>query len=316
MKPDIRILMSIIVPVYNVELYLDECVKSILNQTYKHLEIILVDDGSTDNSGKICDQYKEKDSRITVIHKQNGGLSDARNTGLAAATGEYVLFVDSDDYIDSDTCEVFFNGIKNNQFPDILIGNGKREPGGVLYNWDNISLFEKERTGSEYLKFALLNNCFNVCVPFNMYNREFLLKNNLSFKYGILHEDVRFTLPAFCLAERVVCVSQTFYHYRNNPTSIMNRKDYRKNCTDIYNTCLYHEKYLLDKLDVKTYNYVMDWLVKQYLGIFRRGKCYQYGKEFIHKSFVLKHMKTITTFAKAVLFCLSPQIYCNIRKRY
>ena len=97
MNCDMPILMSVIVPVYNVELYLDECVNSILKQTYKNLEIILVDDGSKDNSGKICDQYKERDSRVTVIHKENGGLSDARNAGLTVATGEYVLFVDSDE---------------------------------------------------------------------------------------------------------------------------------------------------------------------------------------------------------------------------
>ena len=95
-------LISVIVPVYNVELYLERCINSIINQTYQNLEIILIDDGSTDRSGEICDEYKKKDMRINVIHKQNGGSSSARNCGLEIAKGEYIGFVDSDDYIASD----------------------------------------------------------------------------------------------------------------------------------------------------------------------------------------------------------------------
>ena len=94
-------MISIIIPVYKVEKYLDKCIKSIVSQTYSNLEIILVDDGSTDNSGMICDKYKEKDKRIIVIHKKNGGLSDARNAGIKIFTGECVTFIDSDDYVSS-----------------------------------------------------------------------------------------------------------------------------------------------------------------------------------------------------------------------
>ncbi|HFI0794571.1 TPA: glycosyltransferase family 2 protein [Streptococcus suis] len=98
-------LVSVIVPVYNVEKYLVQCIDSIINQTYQNLEIILVNDGSTDNSGKICDEYAKKDSRIKVIHKENGGLSDARNKGLDFMTGEYVTLVDSDDYLEHNCIE-------------------------------------------------------------------------------------------------------------------------------------------------------------------------------------------------------------------
>lgn len=98
-------LISVIVPIYNVEKYLARCVDSIVNQTYKDFELILVDDGSPDNSGKICDEYAKKDSRIKVVHKKNGGLSDARNAGMAVATGEYISFIDSDDYVSDDFFE-------------------------------------------------------------------------------------------------------------------------------------------------------------------------------------------------------------------
>ena len=97
--------VSVIVPVYKVERYLDRCLQSIFNQTYKNLEIILVDDGSPDNCPKMCDEYKKADGRVTVIHKENGGLSDARNAGMDIATGDYLLFVDSDDWIEHDTIE-------------------------------------------------------------------------------------------------------------------------------------------------------------------------------------------------------------------
>lgn len=98
-------LISVIVPCYNVEEYLPKCIESILNQTYRNLEILLVDDGSPDNCGRICDEYAAKDSRIRIIHKKNGGLSDARNAALDVMTGEYVTFIDSDDYVSDDYVE-------------------------------------------------------------------------------------------------------------------------------------------------------------------------------------------------------------------
>ena len=103
--------ISIIVPVYNIEEYIEKCVKSITKQTYKNLEIILVDDGSTDSAGKICDKLAEKDERIKVIHKKNGGLSSARNAGMKKATGDYICFIDGDDYISKDYCELMYNAL-------------------------------------------------------------------------------------------------------------------------------------------------------------------------------------------------------------
>ena len=108
-------LISVIVPIYNVEKYLERCLDSIIKQTYKNLDIILVDDGSIDNSTKICDEYVKKDSRIKVIHKENGGLSDARNVGIDNSDGKYICFIDSDDYIELDMIENLYDGIvKNN----------------------------------------------------------------------------------------------------------------------------------------------------------------------------------------------------------
>ncbi|MBQ5852329.1 MAG: glycosyltransferase family 2 protein, partial [Lachnospiraceae bacterium] len=98
-------MISIVVPVYNVEKYLERCVDSLINQTYENIEILLIDDGSKDNSGQMCDEYANKDSRITVYHKENGGLSDARNYGMDRAKGEYIIFIDSDDYVEPNMME-------------------------------------------------------------------------------------------------------------------------------------------------------------------------------------------------------------------
>ena len=107
-------LISVIIPVYNVEKFIDRCINSLINQTYKNLEIILVDDGSPDNCPGLCDDWAKKDNRIKVVHKQNGGLSDARNAGLERSTGDYIMFVDSDDFVDETICEVLLNDLKNN----------------------------------------------------------------------------------------------------------------------------------------------------------------------------------------------------------
>jgi len=115
-------LFSIIVPVYNVAEYLPKCIFSLANQTFRNIEILLIDDGSSDSSGIICDDFAQKDERIKVIHKENGGLSDARNVGIMSATGDYVLFVDADDFIDNDLCRQL-SAITNME-PDVLVIDG------------------------------------------------------------------------------------------------------------------------------------------------------------------------------------------------
>ena len=113
-------LISVVVPIYNVEKYLTRCLEALLKQTYTNLEIILVDDGSPDESGKICDSYAKKDSRIKVIHKKNGGLSDCRNKGISVATGEWITFVDGDDYVDLNMIDILYKNIGNTT-PDVYI---------------------------------------------------------------------------------------------------------------------------------------------------------------------------------------------------
>lgn len=119
---DVTSLVSVVVPIYNVESYLNECVDSILFQTYKNIEVILVDDESPDSCGKICDDYEKMDTRIKVVHKKNGGLSDARNAGMKVATGDLITFVDSDDYISKDFIEILFEAMLENKSDIAMIG--------------------------------------------------------------------------------------------------------------------------------------------------------------------------------------------------
>lgn len=154
-----EILVSIIVPVYNVDKYLDECIQSLVNQTLKNIEIILVDDGSTDESGIICDQYAKYDSRVKVIHQQNGGQSMARNAGVKIANGKYLLFVDSDDYILTEACEklIYYATVSN---ADLVWGD-------PLNGWDpdrakRFPSCEKNALGTQLLKEALDNNAYDI----------------------------------------------------------------------------------------------------------------------------------------------------------
>lgn len=298
---------SIIVPIYKVEAYLDKCVKSLINQTYNDIEIILIDDGSPDNCPNLCDEYAQKDSRIKVVHKENGGLSDARNAGLKVATGDYVVFVDSDDYIETDACEKFLKYTKSNC--DIVIGDALAEGGNV--NLSHISSCET-MTGKEYLLKAHKAKKASMAAWLNIYKRDFLLNNKLSFKKGILHEDEEFTPRAFLAAQTVVCSGIRFYHYIIRENSIMTAQDKRKNAKDLYSTCLELEKIYNELDDKELKMYLKDSLVGKYLNMFQVGRLYQYGKEYFHKGFVLKNACYTKTRLKAMLYIISPRCYYKI----
>lgn len=298
---------SFIIPVYKVQAYLDKCVSSVREQSYKDIEIILVDDGSPDECPQMCDQYAREDGRIRVIHKLNGGLSDARNKGLEAATGEYVLFVDSDDYIEKDICEKLVTFTEMGC--DILIGDATVE-GGVC-DLAHIPL-EGVVDGYTYCKRALRAGKMPEAVWLNVYRREFLLEKNLWFRYGIFHEDVEFTPRAFLAAGSVVYTESVLYHYMIRSDSITTMKDKRKNMKDLYGTCCEQEKLYESIEDAELRELMQDTLVASYLSLFQEAKAYTYGREYIHKAFCLRNAKGGKTRLKAVLFCLSPRLYWYI----
>ena len=300
---------SVIIPVYKVEEYLEKCVESVRNQTYKNIEIVLVDDGSPDNCPQMCDELAQKDSRIKVIHKENGGLSDARNKGLELSTGDYVIFLDSDDYIDVDSCERFLQYAENGC--DIIIGEAVVEGGKC--NSQHISN-PNMMTGEQYLLEAYRGGKAPMAACFNIYKREFLINNSLCFKKGILHEDEEFTPRCFLLAETVVCPNVYFYHYIIRNDSITTKKDKRKNASDFYNTCLTLKEIYAKLENQELKNYLIDSLSSKYLTVFQSGKLYIYGKDYLHRRFVLQNAKQLKTRLKAFLYFVSPKCYYHINE--
>ena len=242
MKPWI----SIIVPIYNVENYLERCLNSLIEQTFKSLEIILVDDGSTDSSGKICEYYKKKHKNIKVIHKINGGLASARNEGLKYVQGEYVAFVDSDDWIEKKTYQILFERSKKNS-PDIItygyqkINNGKIIIKEVAEFSEGLYLEEKIRnlilpeSIAREKAFNQVNLPVQLSACMNIYKDSFLKENNLKFESErlVLSEDWLFNISCLCRAKSFQVIHEIFYNYdtRGNSLSMSFKPDsYERKC--------------------------------------------------------------------------------------
>ena len=213
-------LISVVVPVYNVEKYLKRCIKSVLNQTYKNLEIILVDDGSKDKSGQICDEYSKKDERIKVIHKENGGLSDARNVGIENSFGKYICFIDSDDYVDVKFLENLYSIIKKYN-ADISVCCYKI----VSENVENLKIeekreyneevWDKEQSYKELLLFGKLENyIWNKLLKKSLFN-------GVYFPKGKKMEDIGTTYLLLDKAKKIAKTSYVGYFYMQREGSIM-----------------------------------------------------------------------------------------------
>ncbi|MGN0383573.1 MAG: glycosyltransferase family 2 protein [Eubacterium sp.] len=211
-------LISVVVPIYKVEDYISRCVDSIINQTYKNLEIILVDDGSPDNCPQLCDEYAKKDNRIKVIHKINGGLSDARNAGMKVSTGEYISFIDSDDYITFDFLETLYNTMitENSDIVECCVVKFYEDNHFDEYNDD----FSIENYGIvDGLSALISENPFKQHVWNKLYKTDLVM--DISFAVGKLNEDEFWTYQVFGKAERITKINKTMYYYFQRSSSIM-----------------------------------------------------------------------------------------------
>lgn len=222
-------LISVIVPVYKVEKYLNRCVDSIINQTYKNLEIILVDDGSPDNCPKICDEYAMKDNRIKVIHKENGGLSDARNEGIKIAKGNYIGFVDSDDWIHKSMFENLYSAMANSK-ADIATCEFIRTKDKIQKN-DYNNFFDNSIT--EYNQEQYIKKFFKIgsqeCVYYawnKLYKRNIIDENQ--YPKGLTSEDVVGTYKAILKSKKIITINYPYYYYYYNLESITSVKFSKK----------------------------------------------------------------------------------------
>lgn len=215
--------VSIVVPIYNVEKYLSECIDSIISQTHSNLEIILVNDGSTDGCADLCDEYAKKDNRIKVIHKKNGGLSDARNKGLELSTSDYISFVDSDDYIDQ-------NYVKN-LLRSLIDTDADISCCGYYPAYDNGRLVKRNLKSSKI--FTGVEAIANILTPDNvcevsacnkLYRRSLFVDNNILYPEGKINEDLFVIYRLFYYSKSVSYINEPLYLYRQRSGSIMRSK--------------------------------------------------------------------------------------------
>ncbi len=213
--------ISVIVPVYNVEKYLEKCLDSIVNQTYKNLEIVLIDDGSTDSSGRICDEYALRDDRFVVVHNENGGVSVARNAGVAKATGEYIMFVDSDDYVEKDIAEVLINLIKQHDADISMCGFKYADTDGNTWKQTNMAVAEGCISGDEFWqRFYSGGRIIGVTLWAKLYKRS--LWKDIYFPDGKLHEDEFVTHSLIKNCKNIAVTKKPMYYYVQREGSIMN----------------------------------------------------------------------------------------------
>ena len=312
-------LISIIVPVYNVEQYLNKCINSILSQSYHNLEIILVDDGSTDNCPQICDEYSLKDIRIKVIHKKNGGLSDARNVGNAK--GKYIAFIDSDDYISKYFIEVLYKSLVNNDSDlsecDYL--NVENDNEEVQIDINNINGLMENYTGNEMLNNLYSNDgVINVIACNKLYKKK--LFSDIRYPTGKIHEDEGTTYKLLYKVKKATIIRKKLYYYRNNPNSIT-RKEFNIKRLDILDILkdriLFFESHdeteLRDKT-IKAYLYTLInlyWKCKKYLNKTTKHKQRELLKEYkLYYKIVIKS-KYISIKSKfvALFILLFPNLY-------
>jgi len=313
-------MFSIVVPVYNVEDYIYECLESIAMQTNSNLEVILVDDGSTDNSSTICRDFASKNDNFVYLKKMNGGLSDARNFGLRHASKEYVIFVDGDDYIDKSTVEnleKYLSKISYN--PDILVGEAYSFGRSYLKKYSTFYNLDVEFDGISYYKKCLVNNYLEVPTWLHIYRREFLIENNLFFKDGIFHEDEEHTVRCYLSARSIIETGLYFYYYRIREGSIMtdNRK-FQKRISDLKDTYNTLRQKLIVIEDKKLLKYFDSYWVTVFLHYFMLMGTSDLtsAKQMISPRFISKMNSVGITKIRKTIFVVNPKIYLWIQRKY
>ncbi len=304
-------LISIIVPVYKVEEFLDRCVNSLVNQTYRNLEIILVDDGSPDNCPILCDNWAKKDDRIKVLHKVNGGLSDARNHGLEIATGEYILYVDSDDYIDLDTCSRFVSRLGYYK-ADIVVGGALKEIDGKSENMTHSLSESKIYNSKDYIMKSVLKGEFFAPAWLNLYKKSFLNENHLFYKFNRFFEDSQILPRMFLKANSIIIMNKPFYHYIIRENSIMTSTKNEKKMLDSLEN-MKEWKILFDDIsDIELRDTLYGFLVKYYLHECRIYKINDWKIDNVDFHFSMKYALNFKEKLKIIFFAIFPKVFNRV----
>ena len=310
-----------IVPVYNVAPYLETCVVSLLHQKEMEdcLEILLVDDGSTDESGKICDRLAEEHPAVKVVHKENGGLSSARNTGIQHAAGEYVLFIDSDDYVEGNLCQELEKALNQYGETDAICFGGIEDDGVHPSPMRRVPVEDTVCTvdGREFLKKQYRDLNLNVEACLYCYRRQFLLDQNLTFKAGILHEDVEFTPRALMRCGQVLEIPGDYYHYMVRDNSISTQKDKTKNVKDLFGTLAEQVRMAGRQPDPELERWMKNGVLDSYLNMVQTARMYQKKyRPYLKKHFLLGKAATRRNKFRAALCFVNVRLYCLINDCY
>lgn len=304
---------SIIIPVYNVEIYLKQCVDSILNQKYKDYEIILVDDGSTDNSGKLCDVFGRQFDSIKVVHKVNGGLSSARNVGAKMAKGDYIIFLDSDDYWVNDNCLLVINESIKRTNCDVLVWNSCKY-------FERLKRFEKRITQTEKVKVVnpkeniLSQYEFRACAWDKAINKNIYEKEQYSFREGTLSEDVEWTFDLLKNIKHIALLDYQINVYRQRAGSITKTQREKKTVDMIAHIDILLKKANMIQEEILRRN-CYSYIAEQYVNCIisgGRSKIIKKYKEFFRESlFVLEYGKTSKIYViKNLLNILGYKLTC------
>lgn len=280
-KNDNTEMLSVVIPIYNVEKYLKRCIDSVISQTYKNIEIILVDDGSPDKCGEICDLYALKDKRIKVIHKENGGLSDARNIGTKAANGKYIAFIDSDDYISSDYFEYLYSLLIKTGADISVCRMIKTEEDVANFGVDNSKSYEQIFSGREACVQLFHNDLHLTLVTAcgKLYKSEIVKK--YPFPKGRKHEDEATTCKFYYESQKVVIGNKQLYAYYQNPTSITHSQGNKLNEDAIWalrHRALFFEECKEPILAKYSWNIYFHYCIKDSLE--NNGRCDKYLENF------------------------------------
>lgn len=293
------IVISVIIPVYKVERYLRKCIESVISQSYRKIEIILVDDGSPDNSGLICDEYAVKDDRVKVVHKTNGGLSDARNMGLKVSTGDYVMFIDSDDYwVNSESLSQLVEILKSGDYDFVGFNCSYYYPSTDKYqHWRYYG--EKITRGND--KFALIielvkSGTFPMSACLKVIKRDFLLVNKIDFIKGIIAEDIPWFLSLLSHARSIKFVNLYMYAYRKEVAGSITSNFSLKSYNDLFNTLKEEtNKILNSSYPEKVQAALLSFMAYEFcilLGMIRNFDFkiqYKYRQELLNYKWLLKY---------------------------
>lgn len=265
-------LVSIIVPVYNVQQWLNKCIDSLISQSYKNIEVLLINDGSTDRSGEICDEYSRTDSRIKVIHISNNGQSVARNKGLHISKGEYVLFIDSDDYLcDREIIKKFVNILNNSKCDFIYTSYCRFNDGNEneITEILPINLTNKDienKLGKNILADLITKSSFHHAPYLKVCRRDFILKNNLYFREGYYHEDVEWSFKVFYYAKKIVIYNDSWYMRRMRENSTITSRDEKSICKRLCDRLIIADELIKFFEKKKVSNVIIYDLVRTYWG--------------------------------------------------